>query len=281
MISIENFGEVRGFRLARSILGHGLYFTAAYWVDGMMVDTGCCYTVTELVSALDTLRVDRIVNTHGHEDHIGANAAISRKFGCEILAHPLAIPVLSTPQNQKHLNPYQIVMWGYPEPSSATPLPERIETPHHTFNVIHTPGHSPDHICLHEPREGWLFGGDTYIGGRDRALRADYNVWQIIASLKTLSRLDIDLIFTGSGNVRKNGSVALKEKIAYLESIGEQALELHRKGLSYRRIRRKLFGRELLIAYVTLGQFTGKHLVRSLIEDRPRTLWRSLSKPTV
>jgi glyoxylase-like metal-dependent hydrolase (beta-lactamase superfamily II) len=189
--------------------------------------------------------------------------------------------VLSTPQNQKHLNPYQIVMWGYPEPSSATPLPERIETPHHTFNVIHTPGHSPDHICLHEPREGWLFGGDTYIGGRDRALRADYNVWQIIASLKTLSRLDIDLIFTGSGNVRKNGSVALKEKIAYLESIGEQALELHRKGLSYRRIRRKLFGRELLIAYVTLGQFTGKHLVRSLIEDRPRTLWRSLSKPTV
>jgi hypothetical protein len=66
--------------------------------------------------------------------------------------------------------------------------------------------------------------------------------------------------------------VALKEKIAYLESIGEQALELHRKGLSYRRIRRKLFGRELLIAYVTLGQFTGKHLVRSLIEDSPLSL---------
>jgi glyoxylase-like metal-dependent hydrolase (beta-lactamase superfamily II) len=271
MISIENIGEVRAFRLARSILGRGLYFTAAYWVDGLMVDTGCFHTVKELVFSLEKLRVDRIVNTHGHEDHIGANAAISRKFGSEILAHPLAIPVLSTPQNKKHLNPYQIVMWGYPEPSSASPLRETLETPHHTFSVIHTPGHSPDHICLHEPREGWLFAGDTYIGGRDRALRADYNVWQIIASLRKLSELDVDLIFTGSGNVRKNGSAALKQKIAYLENIGEQAHELHRKGLSYRRIRRKLFGRELLIAYVTLGQFTGRHLVRSLIEDRPKT----------
>jgi len=270
MLSIENIGEVRGFRLARSILGRGLYYTAAYWVDGLMVDTGCFYTVAELVRSLEKLRVDRIVNTHSHEDHIGANAAISRKFGAEILAHPLAIPVLATPQNKRHLNPYQVVMWGYPEPSFASPLPERIETSRHTFNVIHTPGHSQDHICLHESREGWLFCGDSYIGGRDRALRDDYNVWQIIASLKRLSELPINLIFTGSGNVRKNGSLALKEKIAYLEGMGEQALRLHVKGLSYRHIRRKLFGRELLIAYVTLGHFTGKHLVRSFIVDRPR-----------
>jgi len=97
-------------------------------------------------------------------------------------------------------------------------------------------------------------------------------VWQIIASLRRLSELPVNRIFTGSGNVRMNGSAALKEKIAYLESIGEQSSELHRKGLSYSEIRRKLFGRELLIAYVTLGHFTGEHLVRSFIEDRPLSL---------
>jgi glyoxylase-like metal-dependent hydrolase (beta-lactamase superfamily II) len=272
MIVVENIGEIRKFRLARTILGRGLYYTGAYWLDGLMVDTGCYYTVAELVSSLEGLRVNQIVNTHSHEDHIGGNAAISTKFGAEILAHPLAIPVISASQNQTHLNLYQIVMWGYPEPSSASPIPATIETSHHTFNVILTPGHSQDHICLHEPREAWLFCGDTYIGGRDRALRDDYNIWQIIASLRGLSELDIDLIFTGSGNVRKKGSVALKEKIAYLEGMAEQALEFHREGLSYRRIRQKLFGREMLIACVTLGKFTGKHLVRSLIEDRPETL---------
>ncbi len=270
MISVEDIGAVRKFRLARSILGRSLYYTAAYWVDGLMIDTGCFYTVTELVSALETLNVERIVNTHGHEDHIGANAALAKRFGAEILAHPLAIPVLAMPRDQKHLNPYQVVMWGYPEPSSASPIPETIETPHHRFHVIHTPGHSPDHICLYEPNEGWLFPGDTYIGGKDRALRADYNIWQLIASLKKLGELDIHLIFTASGNVRRNGSAALKEKIAYLESMAEQTLALHRQGLSYRRIRRKLFGREMLIAYATLGHFTGRHLVRSFIEDRPQ-----------
>ena len=272
MISVEHIGEVRGFRLARSILGRALYYTAAYWVDGLMIDTGCFYTVTELVSALEKLNVDRVVNTHSHEDHIGANAALAKRFGAEILAHPLAIPVLAISREQKHLNPYQVVMWGYPEPSSATAIPGTIQTKQHHFTVIHTPGHSVDHICLYEPDEGWLFSGDTYIGGQDRALRADYNLWQIIASLKKLSELDIDLIFTGSGNVRKKGSAALKEKIDYLQSMGEQTLELHRQGLNYGQIRRKLFGREMLIAYVTLGHFTGKHLVRSFIEDRPKTL---------
>jgi hypothetical protein len=47
--------------------------------------------------------------------------------------------------------------------------------------------------------------------------------------------------------------------------------ELHRRGLVYRQIRRKLFDHEILIAYVTLGHFTGKHLVRSFIEDRLST----------
>jgi len=50
MIKVEQFNAVRKFHLARSFLGRGLYFTAAYWVDGMMVDTGCAYTVQELVT---------------------------------------------------------------------------------------------------------------------------------------------------------------------------------------------------------------------------------------
>ena len=132
-----------------------MYYTAAYWVDGLMIDTGCFYTVTELVSALEKLNVDRVVSTHSHEDHIGANAALAKRFGAEILAHPLAIPVLAVPRDQKHLNPYQVVMWGYPEPSFAVSIPDAIQTAHHHFNVIHTPGHSSDHICLYEPHEGW------------------------------------------------------------------------------------------------------------------------------
>ena len=36
MIAVENIGEIRKFRLARTILGRGLYYTGAYWLDGLM-----------------------------------------------------------------------------------------------------------------------------------------------------------------------------------------------------------------------------------------------------
>ena len=52
MIRVEQVNKVHKFSLARSFLGKGLYFTAAYWVDGMMVDTGCAHTVQELVESL-------------------------------------------------------------------------------------------------------------------------------------------------------------------------------------------------------------------------------------
>jgi len=269
MIFVEDVEEIRKFRLARTLFGRGLYYTGAYWMDGLIIDTGCTYTVQELVSALDGVKIDLIVNTHSHEDHIGANAALMRRFGAKIVIHPLGLEVLSSPRGRQPLKPYQQVMWGYPDPSEGTAIGETVETETHRFEVIHTPGHSPDHICLYEPERGWLFSGDAYIGGRDRALRADYNIWQVIDSLKKLVKLDMTFLFTGSGRVRRNVRTELMEKIHYLEDMAEKVLELYRRGVSYGRIRRELFGLELPISYLTLGHFSGKNLVRSVVEDRP------------
>ncbi len=269
MIHVEDIGGVRKYRLARRLLGRSVYFTAAYWVDGLMIDTGCAYTVHELVGALEELRIDRIVNTHSHEDHVAANRILARRPGVEILAHPLALEPMAAPRERQTLKPYQIVMWGYFEPSSGFPIGNWVETANYRFQVLHTPGHSLDHICLYEPERGWLFCGDAYIGGKDRALRADYNVWGIIGSLRKMAELDVGMLFTGSGKVRENGNIDILEKVQYLEEMGERVLDLHQKGHSRRRIRQILFGPEMPIAYFTLGHFSGKQLVRSYIEDRP------------
>ncbi|UCH20239.1 MAG: MBL fold metallo-hydrolase [Deltaproteobacteria bacterium] len=272
MIQIEKIDGVRKFRLSRTYFGRALYYTAAYWVDGLMIDTGCAYTVRDLISALEDVHIDLIVNTHTHEDHIGANASLSRKFGAKIFAHYSGLPVLSEPRKRQPLRPYQLVMWGYPEPSKGAILGDSVETANHRFQVIHTPGHSTDHICLYEPDQGWLFSGDAYIGGHDRALRADYNIWQIIDSLHKLARLDVNLLFTGSGSIHKFAHRDLLEKIYYLEETAERVLQVYRQGWSYGKIKRAMFGHELLLFYVTLGQFSGKNLVRSIIEDLPANL---------
>jgi len=267
MVKIEQIGLVRKFSIARTIFGRNLYFTAAYLVDGLMIDTGCAHTVQELTQALDGSHVHLIANTHSHEDHVGANAALQFAFDAQILAHREALAYLADP-SRRRLRPYQYLVWGHPAPSTGQELGEVLETEHFRFEVIHTPGHSPDHVCLYEPTQGWLFSGDAYVGGRDKALRSDYNVWQIIESLKKLAGLDARFIFPGSGTVRDNPKEALRTKIDYLVGTAERILGLHASGLSYRRISRQLFGPEMFIAYYTLGHFSGRNLVRSYIEDK-------------
>jgi len=269
MVVTDQKGDVRIFRLARTMFGRGLYFTGAYLVDGLMVDTGCSYTARELVESLGESRVQTIVNTHSHEDHIGANAALQARFRAEVLVHPGGLAFLSEPRRLR-LRPYQRFFWGYPEASMGNPLGESVSSEHHRFHVIHTPGHSSDHVCLYEPKQGWLFTGDAYVGGKDRVLRADFVIWQIIGTLKKLAKLDVELLFTGSGSVRKNGRQELINKIDYLEGLGQRVLDLHARGWSYRRIRKKLFGPQDWIAYVTLGHYGGWNLVRSYVEDGPK-----------
>ena len=267
VISAEQIGRVRKFRIAHTILGRNLYYTAAYLVDGLMVDTGCAHTAKELTQSLDGSHVHLIANTHSHEDHIGGNAALQSAFNAQILAHRDALPYLADPRLRR-LHPYQRVLWGLPAASEGQALGSQLETEYFRFEVIHTPGHSPDHVCLYEPMQGWLFTGDAYVGGSDKALRRDYNIWQIIDSLKKLARLGAQVLFTGSGTVRYNPKETLRTKIDYLEEKGERVLELRAGGLSHRRISRQLFGPEMAIAYYTLRHFSGRNLVRSYIEDK-------------
>jgi len=269
MIKVEQINVVRKFKMARSFLGSGLYFTAAYWVDGMVVDTGCSYTVQELLTCLKGYQVNYIVNTHSHEDHIAGNAALQNIYSADIMAHPLALPVLADPRGKHSLGLYQKFLWGYPDPSKGKVIGEFVQTKNHRFDVIHTPGHSPDHICLYEPREGWLFSGDLFVGGQDRALRADYNIWLTIASLERVAAIDIHILFPASGNIRKNPKNEIIGKIKYLKELGELVLSHYRQGLSYSQIRRKLLGPEIAITYFTLGHFSGANLIRSFIEDQP------------
>lgn len=265
MLTLETIGPVTKIKLARALFGCPFYFTTAYSVDGLLIDTGCAYTEREILQALEETPVECVVNTHSHEDHIGANAVLQEERSAEILAHPLALPVLADPHSNQPLQPYRRIFWGYPRPSEGQPIGETVETEHYRFQVIHTPGHSPDHICLHEPNEGWLFSGDLYIGGRDRALRADYDICAIIESLKKIAPLGISCLFPGSGTVRESPNQDLLQKIGYLEEIGKRVRELHQEGLSPRQIARRIFGPELPIAYVTLGHFSGKHLVKSYL----------------
>lgn len=274
MIKISQYGNVTRFDSARTIFRQGFYWSTAYLVDGMLIDTGCAHTARELMQALHGTELTRIVNTHTHEDHIGANGILQETWsGMEVCCHPLALPVIRNPRAAQPLQLYRRVMWGWPQPSTGSPVQdgELLQTEHYAFQVIYTPGHSPDHICLYEPDQEWLFTGDLFNGGKDRALREGYHIWQIIASLKRVAQLPLHKLFPGCARVRENPAQLLTNKISYLEEKGSQVLELHRQGIQVAEIARLLFGGPMLIEFVTAGHFTRRHLVRSYLETENLT----------
>lgn len=274
MLKTAQYGEVTRFDLARTIAGKGRYWTAAYQVDGLLVDTGCAHSAHELHRALSDTPLDLILNTHSHEDHIGANAILQReRDGLRALVHPSGIPVLADPRAKQPLHPYRRIYWGYPEPSIGGPVSDggEIETARYKFQVIYTPGHSPDHLCLYEPSMGWMFTGDLFVGGKERALRVDYDIWGILASLKKISRLPINFLFPGSARVRQNPEDELLAKIKYLEDFGERTLNFARSGRSVTAIVHELCGGPTYVELFTLGHFSRRGLVRSFLRERPKT----------
>ena len=131
MLKITQYGDVTRFDLARTLAGRGRYWTTAYLVDGTLVDTGCAHTAPELLEALQETPPVRIVNTHTHEDHIGANGPLQRHVArrtwpgqrrdLEIQAHPLALPVMADPRGKQPLHPYRCLMWAGPNLREASP----------------------------------------------------------------------------------------------------------------------------------------------------------------
>lgn len=271
MLKASQYGPVTRFDLARTLLGRGRYWTTAYLLGGVLVDTGCAHTAGELCAALSGERLDCIVNTHTHEDHIGANGRLQRQRAeIAILAHPGALPLLANPRHHQPLHPYRRLFWGWPEPCQARPLAdgEVIAAGSFRLQALYTPGHSPYHLCLYEPDQGWLFSGDLFVGGRDRALGAEYDIWGILASLKAMLALPIARLFPGSARVRENPHAELRAKVEYLEALGERIIDLHRQGWNVGAIARRVCGPPMLVEALTLGHFSRRQLVRSYLASQ-------------
>ena len=268
MINIQNYGEITQFIMGRLMGGQLVYSMACYYVDGLLIDTGPVHVADEIENAFAGYPVNIIVNTHHHEDHIGNNIVFQQKLGVKkTFAHHLAVPLIKNPTLWiDRLRSYQHLAWGEPPASQVLPLGDMIKTSQHEFKIIHTPGHSHDHICLFEPQQGWLFAGDVFVREKVPTLRSDEDVSIMLTSLHKLLEYEFSTLFCSSGMVVTDARDAVRRKILYWEELREKVRELYELGIEADEIRAGLLGRETVLYEPTEGDFGKINLVMSFIE---------------
>ncbi|PKN89301.1 MAG: hypothetical protein CVU51_00935 [Deltaproteobacteria bacterium HGW-Deltaproteobacteria-1] len=267
MLKTSTYEDLTIYKMGRSIGKFVPYFVHAFLLEDTLIDTGTGFAGVEFLSALKGKKVNRIINTHYHEDHTGNNHRIQQTYSAAILAHRDSIPYISHPRNVK-LKLYQKHIWDYPDGSKATEIEDFVVIGPYQFQVIHVHGHSAGHICLYEPHKKWLFTGDMFCGVRNIYLRRDEDFDRMLSSLEDLSMLKIDTLFCSLKGVVVGGGNALSEKIKYMRNLRSEILSLHQKGMPPGKIRNKLLGREDLMFYVTGGHFSKQFLINNILASQ-------------
>ncbi len=267
MIHVEQHGPVLAIRMARGFLGRPLAWTTAYWVDGLLIDTGPRCAAPELLKVLSQVPVNQIVVTHGHEDTIGGLEDVHTRFRhAPIFAPYRAISVIQEPTRLR-LQLYRRLVWGVPKAlkqvRALDDIDNTLRTTSYTFRVIETPGHSRDHISLFEPTQRWLFSGDAFVGGMERAWPRESDLFSVIGSLQTLMSLRPERLFPSSGEVRRTPRPEIAEKIASLQRLSKEVARLDAAGMSVEEIVACLFKGESALRLWTNGHFSAANLVEA------------------
>ncbi len=131
--------------------------------EAIAIDSG--WETGPVVSAAkgEGMRVLYAVATHGHFDHVETLAELAGKLGAKTVAHEAS----ELPTDVRVKGGYRLEVGG-----------ARVE-------VIHTPGHTPDSICLFDGRN--LFTGDTlFIGNCGRTDLPGGSASQLFHSLHSV-----------------------------------------------------------------------------------------------
>jgi len=135
----------------------------------------------------EKLKVNLILDTHGHSDHVGGNKMLKKKFDVPVCIHAHDAGMIDNSGGQTP--PVNILLKDG----------DVLRVGDATLKVMHTPGHTPGSVCL--LGEKVVFTGDTlFAGGIGRTDFAGGSDRDMEESLKKLLRLpDSLVVYPGHG----------------------------------------------------------------------------------
>ena len=137
------------------------------------------------------LKLNYILNTHHHFDHIGGNAELKKIYKAKVVGfygdkHRIPGIDITLKDNEK---------WNFGNS---------------IVKILHIPGHTLGHICFFFEKEKIAFTGDTLFSlGCGRIFEGDHK--QMLISLNKIKKLPIDTkIFFGHEYTHKNAEFCMK-----------------------------------------------------------------------
>ena len=204
--------------------GHVCTWLVAGTDRAVLLDTGMGFLPIRPLAESLTTRPVSVVNTHYHFDHVGGNHEFD-----DIVIHEIGAPLIDEQLPRRRLEAYldfcsrrlevldrfveldaeyfgvlnadsiprpfppdfDPAAWTIPASRATATLADgdRIDLGGRVLTVLHTPGHSPDGICLLEEREGLLFAADTINAGAIYAQFDDSDLDALVTSTRRLADL--------------------------------------------------------------------------------------------
>lgn len=141
-----------------------------------------------------------VVLTHCHPDHMEAALQLQKK-GAKVAMHPAEVAYMEGEGRQLAA----ALGMSFPELTVDVFLSDgELSLGEHALQVLHTPGHSPGHICLYWPANRALIAGDLvfaqgvgrvdFPGGDGQALKD---------SIQRVAKLDAQWVLPGHGPIIK------------------------------------------------------------------------------
>ena len=107
------------------------------------------------------LTVKYILNTHGHNDHVGNNDYMKAQTGALVAIHADDVDILQNPQ----LYIQDDSIKGQAAPDIILHNGDEITFGAYTLTVLYAPGHTKGGVVFWEKKEGVCFCGDTIFRG--------------------------------------------------------------------------------------------------------------------
>ncbi|GIU86169.1 MAG: MBL fold metallo-hydrolase [Acidimicrobiia bacterium] len=173
--------------------------------------------VDAIVGASMSDRVRWVLLTHTHPDHWPAARRIRERTGAEVAGHPRPPKA-----DGFDLTLDRVLADG-----------DTIEGTEFRIEVLHTPGHAPNHLCFLLEEERMLFTGDHVLQGTTTVVnpRRGGDMREYLASLERLRALKrVARIAPGHGDVIDDPDAVLAEYVAHRRMRERQILKVLRAG---------------------------------------------------